>query len=283
LDLKHTLCQRVGVTWLAIFAGGLAGSLHCVGMCGVFPLALSGGAPEGRWRRQVLYNVGRVNTLVALGALAGFAGAAIVASGPVAWAGRALALAGGAFMVAVGLEMLGLVRGVTGLTAVAGTGAVGRTLASVAWSRSPAAPVALGVMNAFLPCQLVWAFAARAAATGSVGEGMAVMLAFGLGTVPALLLVGRGSDLVPRRARALLVRLAAWVVIGFGVVTALRGIAPAGGHVHAAQRAIANPISTTAVSTSFTSAMSALPSSRRSQPNRPFHTSAPATIGGIAA
>jgi sulfite exporter TauE/SafE len=187
--------------WLAMFAGGIAGSLHCVGMCGVFPLALARGAPGGRWRRQVLYNVGRVNTLVGLGALAGATGAAVVASGPVALAGRALALAGGAFMIAVGLEMLGLVRGVTGLVGLAGRGPLGRALASVAWSRSPAAPLALGVMNAFLPCQLVWGFAAHAAATASVTEGMAVMLAFGLGTVPALLLVGRGAGLVPARAR----------------------------------------------------------------------------------
>jgi sulfite exporter TauE/SafE len=271
------------VTWLAIFAGGLAGSLHCVGMCGVFPLALASGAGERRWVRQLAYNLGRVNTLVALGALAGLAGAAFVASGPVVWAGRVLAVAGGAFMVAVGLEMLGLVRGVTTLVARIGRGRLGRALASVAWSRSAAAPLALGVLNAFLPCQLVWAFAARAAASGSVGEGMAVMLAFGLGTVPALLLVGRGGTLVAARIRAPLVRLAAAVVIAFGVLTALRGLAPDAGHGHAHHRAMATPISTSAVRTSFASAMSALASSSRSQPNRPFRASATATIAGIAA
>ena len=31
------------MTWVVPFLGGLAGSLHCIGMCGGFPLALAGG------------------------------------------------------------------------------------------------------------------------------------------------------------------------------------------------------------------------------------------------
>ncbi|MBU6283754.1 sulfite exporter TauE/SafE family protein, partial [bacterium] len=38
------------------FLGGLAGSLHCVGMCGGFPLALARGASPRPWARQLLYN-----------------------------------------------------------------------------------------------------------------------------------------------------------------------------------------------------------------------------------
>lgn len=268
--------------WVTIFVGGLAASLHCVGMCGVFPLALAAGGSEGRWRRQILYNLGRLNTLVGLGAVAGLAGAAVVTSAPIVWTGRVLALATGTFMVAVGLEMLGVVRGVTTLAAVAGRGALGRTLAGVAWSRSPAAPLALGVMNAFLPCQLVWAFAARAAATGSAGEGMAVMLAFGLGTVPALLLAGSGVRWVGTGARTSLVRLAAALVIAFGVLTALRAFAPGAGHVHG-QRPIATAIRRTAVKRSLTIAISALPSTTRSHSKRRLRASAAATSGGIAA
>ena len=221
------------MTWLAIFAGGLAASIHCVGMCGIFPLALAAGRPDGRWRRQLLYHLGRLNTLVALGAIAGLAGTAIASSAPFAGAGRMLALIAGGFLVAVGLEMLGVVGGVTAFAAVPGRGRLGRTLAAVAWSRSPAAPLALGVMNAFLPCQLVWAFTARAAASGSAAEGMAVMLAFGLGTVPALLLVGGAGRSLAAGLRAPLMRLAAGVVIAFGVVTLLRGVAPALVHLHA--------------------------------------------------
>ena len=82
------------MTYLLLpFVGGLAGSLHCVGMCGPFALALGSG--ERRVWGSVLYNLGRVGTLLGLGALCGTVGAAVIASGPAALAGRALALAAG--------------------------------------------------------------------------------------------------------------------------------------------------------------------------------------------
>jgi sulfite exporter TauE/SafE len=177
------------VTHLLPFLGGLAGSVHCVGMCGAFPLAL-GGHPAARWRRQLLYNLGRVNTLVFIGAVSGAAGAALVASGPVALAERALAVVAGGLMILVGLEMLLPFTLVTRAGAALARRTVGRGLAAVMRSRSAAAPLALGVFNAFLPCQLIYAFAAQAAGTASVAAGMTTMLAFGLGTVPAMLAVG---------------------------------------------------------------------------------------------
>ena len=53
-----------------------------------------------------------------------------------------------------------------------------------------AAPLAFGVFNGLLPCPLVYAFIAQAVVAGSVGKGLATMVAFGLGTFPAMLLVG---------------------------------------------------------------------------------------------
>ena len=45
------------------------------------------------------------------------------------------------------------------------------------------------MLNGFLPCPLVYAFAAQAAGSGGALPGLLVMLAFGLGTFPAMLLV----------------------------------------------------------------------------------------------
>ena len=70
----ETLCDAAVVAYLLIFLGGVAGSLHCVGMCGAFPLAVSGGASGRNLTRQVLYNVGRLNALVFIGAVSGAAG-----------------------------------------------------------------------------------------------------------------------------------------------------------------------------------------------------------------
>ena len=92
--------------------------------------------------------------------------------------------------------------------------------------------MALGVFNAFLPCQLIYAFAASAAATRSVVDGMLTMLAFGLGTVPAMLTLGIARVLARPDVRARLSLLAGLLVVGFGVVTMLRGFGVAIPHHH---------------------------------------------------
>jgi hypothetical protein len=149
-------------------------------------------------------------------------------------AGRALALMSGLFMIAVGLEMLGVLSGVTARGAAKVQSTLGRALSGVIYSRSPAAPVALGVFNAFLPCQLIYAFAARAASTASIGDGALTMIAFGLGTVPAMLAVGTMRTLVTQRGWARLSQASGMLVIGFGAVTLLRGagVLPHVGHTH---------------------------------------------------
>jgi hypothetical protein len=202
-------------------------------MCGGFPLALVRGGRAGNLPRQVLYNVGRLNTLVAIGACSGAAGA-VVAGGGDSWPNRVLAFAAGLFMIGVGLEMLGLLAGVSARGAALVQATLRTLLAGVIQSRSAAAPLALGVFNAFLPCQLIYAFAALAAGTASVGQGALTMLAFGLGTVPAMLLVGTMPGLLGTAARARFWRVSGVLVIVFGVLTILRGFGalPHAGHVH---------------------------------------------------
>jgi sulfite exporter TauE/SafE len=203
-------------------------------MCGGFALALAGGRIEGNLRRQLLYNLGRLNTLAVIGAVSGAAGMALVARGPVWILERVLALLAGLFMVVVGLEMLGVLAGVTARGAARVQARLGRLLGGVIRSHSPAAPLALGVFNAFLPCQLIYAFAARAASTASVGEGTLTMVAFGLGTLPAMLAVGTARAVLPGPGRARLTLLSGLLVVAFGVITLLRGLGalPHGGHVH---------------------------------------------------
>lgn len=216
------------VSLVVPFLGGLAGSLHCVGMCGGFPLALRAGGPGVQ--RQLLYNAGRVYTLAVFGALAGGAGAAVVATGPLHVMERVLAIGGGAVIIVAGLETLGLLRWRPTFAAPIVQASVGRLLGGAMRSPSPFAPLALGVFNAFLPCQLIYAFVAQAVATGSALGGTAVMIAFGCGTMPAMLALGTARLPAHPGLRASLVRASGVLVVGFGLFTLLRGIASL--HVH---------------------------------------------------
>jgi uncharacterized protein len=222
------------VLYALVFAGGLAGSLHCVGMCGGFPLALAGGGAGSNLRRQLLYHAGRLNTLALLGGVSGAAGAALVATGPARLLGHALALLAGGLMLAIGLEMLGVPLGMTARGAALTQSMLRNALAGAIASRSAVAPLALGVFNAFLPCQLIYAFAARAAATASAGQGILTMLAFGLGTVPAMLAVGTVRGALPPAVRARLSLFSGALVLVFAVITLARGfdLLPHVGHVH---------------------------------------------------
>jgi sulfite exporter TauE/SafE len=161
---------------------------------------------------------------VVIGAVAGALGATLVQSLPFRSVERALALLMGAFMIIIALEMLGVTRSVTGSFTAAVQRRLLDLLRGVMRSRSWAAPVALGVFNAFLPCQLIYAFAAHAAATASLLGGALSMLAFGLGTVPAMLATGTARTFIGAETRARWSKAPALMVLVFGIVTVLRGL-----------------------------------------------------------
>lgn len=218
-------------------AGGLAGSLHCLGMCGAFPLALDRANPSGplagRLGRQLLYQLGRVNALAFIGAVSGALGAVLIAETTFAVGARVLAAVAGGVMIALALEMLGAIRGLTGRIALAVNGSIARPLRGVMASPTLAAPVALGVLNAFLPCHLVYAFAAQAAASGSPAVGALTMLAFGAGTVPALFGLGLFGGALSPTLRTRLDRVVAVALVAYGIVLLWQAFAPAvSGHVH---------------------------------------------------
>ena len=82
----------------------------------------------------------------------------------------------------------------------------------------------LGLVLGFLPCGLSYSAFAAAAATGSPVAGMAIALAFGAGTLPALLLAGAVVSALSFRARGLLQRAGGGLVALLGVLFVLRGL-----------------------------------------------------------
>lgn len=205
--------------YLSLFLVGLLGGTHCVGMCGGIVGALSmGGAP--RFSLHLAYNAGRLVSYALAGAIAGALG------------GMSLALSGqlpvriffyvlaNLMLVALGFYLLGLTR------VLAFTEHMGQHL----WkhlqpfsgrflpARSVAQAFPLGLLWGWLPCGLVYSALATALAGGSAKDGAVLMLAFGAGTLPNLLLAGllaaRLRDYVARKPVRLFAGL---LVLGFGV------------------------------------------------------------------
>jgi len=220
--------------YLVIFAAGFAGSFHCVGMCGGFACAL-GHDPRGHTAtvgRHLLYNAGRLTTYCFLGAVAGALGEVLVLNGLLDAGQRFLAIAAGLLMIAMALQFFGMFQGSRAAVGFGGN-TLAASLRSLLKAQSPAAPVAFGVFNGFLPCPLVYAFAAQAASAAGALPGFLVMLAFGLGTFPAMLMMGGVGRMLAPAWRQRGVWLAGSFILLLGLITLGRGVLPFAAHVHA--------------------------------------------------
>ena len=209
------------------FATGLVGSFgHCAGMCGplVGSFALAA-APLGARRAllgQLAYHAGRLTTYAAVGAAMGLTGSFVNVAGRLAGARQVAAIAAGVLMVLLGLGAAGLSTALKRLEARASA----RVIALVRGILEGGGPGRLyptGLALGLLPCGLSWTVFLGAAGTGSAPEGLLLSLAFGLGTVPALLAIGAAGAAIGLRARTALVRAGGVLVAALGVVFVLRG------------------------------------------------------------
>jgi uncharacterized protein len=213
---------------LAAGTGLLGGFGHCAGMCG--PLAASVGlvsAPRLGPRRaltgQLLYNAGRVTTYAFLGALMGLTGSFVNTAGRLAGLQNAVAVLAGLAMVVMGLGAAGVAGWVERLERRAASRVL-RAVRAVLEGGGSGRFYALGLLIGFLPCGLSYSAFVGAAATGGLAQGLLFALAFALGTVPALLLVGGASTLLSARTRGFLHRLAGVAVMAVGALFVARGL-----------------------------------------------------------
>ncbi|TVQ29930.1 MAG: sulfite exporter TauE/SafE family protein [Geminicoccaceae bacterium] len=176
---------------------GLASSVHCLGMCGGITAALANAVParirQNPWRLSahlLAIHGGRITSYALAGAVAGVVGAGAVAAISQPDALVVLRYAAAAFLIAIGFTVAGWLP----LTDRLGK------LALPVWGQlqprlhrlAPGGPgsIAYGLVWGWLPCGMVYATLFYAVFAASALGGAGVMLAFGLGTVPALLALG---------------------------------------------------------------------------------------------
>jgi len=217
----------------SLFFLGLLGSAHCIGMCGPLVLII----PEGKSRlvSQLLYNLGRITTYTMLGAIFGLIGSDI--SELAAQAGEDPLLIFGkiqllfSFLAAAFLFWFGLVRlsickepaimqkampsRIPGFTSIH---------SGVATDRSVAACYLFGVLLGFLPCGLSYGAFAMALAAGSPLAGGLSTLVFGLGTLPALFLLGTAASGRIRKHQKLFDLLAGLVMLFLAISLLSKGL-----------------------------------------------------------
>lgn len=214
----------MGALLVTVLVASLVGSLHCVGMCGPFVAFYAGGDGSRGIRRLAshgVYSAGRLVAYLILGAAAGAIGAALDLAGSLAGFQRIAAVAAGAIMVAWGVLALLRIRGVRLFPSAAGATLGGRWIRNAFQAVADKPPVAraaaVGLLTGLLPCGWLWAFLVTAAGTGGALSGVAVMAAFWLGTVPALLAVGLGAQLIAAPLRRHVPAATAVLLVALGI------------------------------------------------------------------
>jgi len=224
------------VSLFPVFVVGLLGSVHCAGMCGGIVGALSLAPPRVRpgapvialhavdarpAARTLAYNAGRIASYATAGALAGG-----LAGGAARWSAlpllqEAAYVAANLMLVALGLYLMDLWRGVARIEAG------GRRLwqhvfpllGRVGPPDTAGRMFVAGALWGWLPCAMVYSVLVTAMLSGSGGQGAAVMLAFGLGTLPMTMALGLAGARLRGWLQKSAVRLACGAtVLGFGLL-----------------------------------------------------------------
>ncbi|WP_029522670.1 sulfite exporter TauE/SafE family protein [Persephonella sp. KM09-Lau-8] len=201
--------------YLLITLAGFLGSYHCIGMCGFIPPLIQ----HRSWLiGNLLYSAGRIFSYMFLGFIAGYAGM-FFHKIEFQLFQKSLSVFLGVAMVVFGLQITGNIKekGVPGLDLIFIT--ISEILAKFRKN-----PFFLGMFNGFLPCPLVYAFLMQAIFEGSPFRGMLVMLAFGLGTVPAMLFASKLFQVLSPKLRKRLASFSGVIVILLGIWLILRGL-----------------------------------------------------------
>ena len=220
-----------------IFLVGLLGGVHCMGMCGgiASALAISQPGTQRAWPLLLAFNAGRIGTYAVAGAAAGLAGSMSLFLNGVLPVQLAMYVLANLMLIGLGLYLFGITRYVTALERVGARfwKALRPALRRVMPANTIPRALALGALWGWIPCGLVYSVLATALLAGSAAQGAAVMLAFGLGTLPNLLFAGVLMRwLSTWRAGNFMRRVAGGLVLGMGLFGLLQ--APlAGGHATA--------------------------------------------------
>lgn len=210
-------------TALAAFAMGAIGSFHCIGMCGPLALALplKDDSLLSKFTGALLYNSGRIITYSFWGLIAGSIGQSFSFFGLQQW----LSIVAGVLMLLL-VILPKLFPGVFKSTNIAGAffeklrGAFGKLF----FRKKQSTLFAIGFLNGWLPCGLVYLAIAGATATGNINKAVLFMAAFGAGTLPVMWSIAFWGNFINVKARQHIRKMYPYMMMLIACLLILRGM-----------------------------------------------------------
>ncbi|MDR1778196.1 MAG: sulfite exporter TauE/SafE family protein [Clostridiales Family XIII bacterium] len=219
-----------GMGYGMLFVIGLITSVHCVAMCGGLNLSQcipQAGRAEGTGKfaaltPALLYNLGRIASYTIIGFIVGSIGSVLSFTPGVQ---AALKFIAALFMILMGLNMLGILPGLSRLV----PRMPGRVAGEIEnRKRSSNSPLIVGALNGLMPCGPLQAMQIYALSTGNPAKGGLAMLLFCLGTVPLMFGLGALSSVLTARFTRKLMAAGAVLVVVLGLSMFTQGWSLAG-------------------------------------------------------
>ena len=206
---------------------------HCVGMCGPIVVSFSLHLKD----RNVIvphlfYNVGRILTYTVLGGILGITGSFTGFISNIVTLQKGVMIVTGLIIVIMGLSMSGWIPLKTIFADYRPEGLISKWFQRLSTHKSSVIYLPLGLLLGLLPCGPVYTALIAAARVGMEGAGpwqglfagMGLMLAFGLGTIPSLLIVGRLAGFDWFRSRQFIIKVSSLLMVVVGIYFVIRGI-----------------------------------------------------------
>ena len=220
--------------FIFLTTGFTVGFGHCIGMCGPIVVSLSLNLKgKNLFLPHLLYNTGRVITYTALGGIMGASGSFTVVAAHLAGIQQAALVLAGIIIIVMALAMSGWIP----LGRIFGdyynpNGIITRGYRKLSQVKSTAAYLPIGLLLGLLPCGPVYTALLAAAGAGmnteatlaGVIKGMTVMLAFGIGTIPALFAVAKLVDMGWLKKRQIIYRIGTILMIVVGLYFIVQGV-----------------------------------------------------------
>lgn len=207
---------------LAAITLGLIGSMHCIGMCGPLILAVPGIAST-RWRfivEKTIYTFGKALIYGIMGTIIGFVGKRFMMNFQQDFSiilGVAILIT-----VAIPFALKSEPKKYSPLNYLYVF--IKQIFSSLMKKRGNLSLFVMGMLNGLLPCGLVYTALIGAAVVADVWQSALFMVVFGLGTMPALLVVALTGEMISVKFRSLLTRAIPLFSIVLAVILILRGM-----------------------------------------------------------
>ncbi|SMY15507.1 sulfite exporter TauE/SafE family protein [Photobacterium aquimaris] len=189
----------IELNFMAAFIIGLTGAGHCISMCGGIAAAVTMGMPnkpQQQWVYLLGYNLGRISAYIVAGLILSQAVIEVAELADASITLISLRIIASIMMIILGLYIGNWWSGLIYIERVGHY--LWRYISPITQFflplTSPLKAIPFGFLWGWLPCGLVYSTLTWAAVSGSAINGMVIMFAFGLGTLPAMLAVGAIAD-----------------------------------------------------------------------------------------